>query len=374
MQFAKIIGQEKIKQRLIKSVTENRVSHAQLFSGPSGTGKLALTIAYAQYLSCTNRTEKDSCGECLSCKKYEKLIHPDLHFVFPVATSKNNTKPISDNHIHEWRDTVNDSPYITINQWINKISTDNKQGLINVHESSEILKKLHLKTFESEYKIMIIWQSDKMNATAANKLLKLIEEPPPNTIFLLTTENQQQLLKTILSRTQIIAIPGIDNKSLTNRLISEFGISEEDSKNFVHLSSGSYITARNYILENEQNLDNFNYFAQLMRLAYKKDVIELQKWVDEIAKLGRVKQKSLLEYSLQLIRENFMYNSQPKEISFLTGEELKFSAKFSPFIKEENITSLYQEFNNAHYHIDRNGYSKLIFFDLSLKLIKLLRV
>ena len=373
MKFKEIIGQQEIINRLTKSVDENRVSHALLFSGPAGTGKLAISIAFAQYLSCTDRQANDSCGNCPSCKKYEKLIHPDLHFVFPVVSVPKFEAPVSDNFISDWRELILQSPYITLNQWLSAIDAENKQGIINKNESVQILRKLNLKSFESEFKIMIIWQADKMNATAANKLLKLIEEPPEKTIFILITDSQDQILQTILSRTQIIGFKGIDNNSLSEKIRIEFGLSENEAEHIVKLSSGSYPDARNLINENEQNIENFKYFTQLMRLAYKKDVIELQNLVDQISSIGREKQKLFLKYSLHLIRENFIYGKFPDDISFLYGEELDFSKKFSSFIKSENISELYEEFNNAVYHIERNGYPKLIFFDLGIKLVSLLR-
>ncbi len=374
MQFNKIIGQESSKQRLIKSVQENRVSHAQLFTGSTGIGKLALAIAYAQYISCTNKQPDDSCGTCLSCKKYEKLIHPDLHFVFPVISQPKFDKPVSDNFIAQWRDLLLKSPYLTIQQWLDYIGSENKQGLISKNESTEILRKLNLKSFESEYKIMIIWQPDKMNQIAANKLLKLIEEPPEKTLFLLVCENQEQLLKTIVSRTQIIAIPQIAPDPLCQHLISNFEIPDGEAQHIVNLSHGSFIEAKNHILLSEELKSNFEKFTLWMRLCYKKDVIEINNWVDEISQIGREKQKSFLDYSLRLTRESFMLNQKQNELSFLAKEENEFAGKFSPFINGQNTSKIYEALNHAHYHIERNGYAKLIFMDLSLNMIKLLKI
>ena len=372
MQFNKIIGQEKVKRRFIQSVANNRVSHAQLITGTKGIGKLALAIAYGQYLSCTNRNENDSCGECLSCKKYEKLVHPDLHFVFPVITSPKFSTAISDNFIAEWRLMINNSPYITLNQWLDNIGAENKQGLISKHESSEIIRKLNLKSFEAEYKIVIIWMPEKMNLTAANKLLKMIEEPPPKTVFLLVSENENQLLKTIVSRTQIILVPRIDSMSLKSAILSQHELSENEAKNIVRLSEGSIIKAAEIINSTEESKANFEKFTDFMRLLYRKDIIELNSWVDEIAKIGREKQKSFLKYTMLLIRNNFMLNQQAEDLAFISNDELNFSKKFFPFIKPENINEINDELNLAYYHIERNGYAKLIFFDLGLKLVTLL--
>ena len=369
MQFKDIIGQESIKKRLIQSVVENRVSHAQLMIGPNGVGKLALAIAFGQYLSCTNRNDNDSCGVCPSCKKYEKLIHPDLHFVFPVISSPKFSQAVSDNYISEWRELINKNPYISLNGWLEYIGSENKQGLISTHESGQIIKKLNLKSFESEYKIMIIWMPEKMNQTASNKLLKMIEEPPPKTIFLLVSENKNQLLKTIVSRTQIIAVPRIDSESLQNALISKHDLNNEESSNIVRLSEGSYLRAIEIISHNESSKENFERFTSFMRLSYQKDVIELNKWVDDIAGIGREKQKSFLKYSMRFIRDNFMLNRKEDNLAFTSNEETEFSKKFSPFIKPENIFQINEELNTAYYHIVRNGYAKIIFFDLGLKLI-----
>ena len=374
MQFQKIVGQEKVKQRLIKSVNENRISHAQFLTGPSGVGKLALAIAYAQFVNCTNRQPNDSCGSCPSCKKYGKLIHPDLHFVFPVVSSPKFDKPVSDNYIAQWRELLLSSPYFNLQQWLDFIGSENKQGLISKNESVEVLRKLNLKTFEAEYKIMIIWQPDKMNAVAANKLLKLIEEPPDKTLFLLVGEDQEKLLKTILSRTQIIPVPRIDQPSMHHYLVTEYEIREEDAASFVNLSQGSLIEARNHIQSSEDSLFNFEQFTQLMRLCYKKDVIEINTWVDEMARIGREKQKSLFTYALRLIRESFMLNQQQNSLAYLAQKEKDFATKFSPFINERNTGKIYEHLNLAHYHIERNGYAKLIFMDLSLQIIQLLKL
>ena len=373
MQFKDIIGQEAIKKRLIQSVAENRVSHAQLISGPNGVGKLSLAIAFGQYLSCTNRNDTDSCGECPSCKKYEKLIHPDLHFVFPVISSPKFSQAISDNYINEWRELINKSPYISLNNWLEHIGSENKQGLISTHESGQIIRKLNLKSFESEFKVMIIWLPEKMNQTAANKLLKMIEEPPPKTIFLLVSENKNQLLKTIVSRTQIIAVPRIEADSLKEALIKKYALDDTESNNIVRLAEGSYLRANEIISQNESSKENFERFTSFMRLLYKKDVIELNKWVDEIAATGREKQKTFLKYSMRLIRDNFMLNQKENDLAFVSGEESEFSIKFSPFIKAENIIEINEELNKAYFHIERNGYAKIVFFDLGLKIIVLLK-
>jgi DNA polymerase-3 subunit delta' len=374
MQFKEVIGHNKIKEKLIHTIKGNRVSHAQLFLGSEGSGNLALAIAYAQYVSCENKQENDSCGACPSCIKFQKLVHPDLHFVYPVSTSKTVKKdPVSDDYIAQWRETIIENPYINNNKWYEIIDVENKQGIISKNESYEIIKKLNLKTFESEYKIMIIWLPEKMNASAANKLLKLIEEPPAKTLFLMVSENSEQMLPTILSRTQLIKIPKIDNESMRNALCDRFGLSPDKASDIVHLANGNYFDAQNLISSTEEDNDNFDQFTQFMRLSYQRKVIAIINWVDEISRIGREKQKSFLAYSLRLVRENFMLNINNKELVYLTKKELEFSEKFSQFINQENVYHIYEELNRAHSDIEMNAYNKIVFLDLALKIIKLIK-
>ncbi|MFO7827518.1 MAG: DNA polymerase III subunit delta [Bacteroidales bacterium] len=374
MQFREVIGHQDIKARLIRTIKENRISHAQLFLGNEGSGNLALAIAYAQYIACLNKQEDDSCGVCPSCQKFKKLIHPDLHFVYPVATSKTVKKdPVSDDYISQWRNIIIENPYINQNKWYGIIDIENKQGIINKNESYEILRKLNLKTFESEYKFMIIWLPEKMNMYAANKLLKFIEEPPDKTLFLMVSENSEQILPTILSRTQLIKIPKIDSDSLYTAICDRFGVNPEKAHDIVHLSNGNFFEALNLIQAEDDDHENFERFTSLMRLAYQRKLVEIIDWVDEIARIGREKQKSFLSYALRLLRENFMLNINRKEIVYLTKKELDFSKNFSQFINQENVGPLYEVFNRAHADIEMNAYNKIVFLDSALKIIKLIK-
>lgn len=374
MQFKEVVGHKKIKEKLIHTIKENRVSHAQLFLGAEGSGNLALAIAYAQYLSCEDKQSDDSCGVCRSCTKFQKLVHPDLHFVYPVSTSKTVKKdPISDDYIAQWREAIIENPYINQSKWYEIIDVENKQGIISKNESYEILKKLNLKTFESEYKIMIIWLAEKMNAFAANKLLKLIEEPPEKTLFLLVVENTEQILQTILSRTQLFKIPKVDNESMQKALCDNEGLTIEKANDIAHLANGNYFNALNLINSAEEDSYNFDNFAQIMRLSFQRKVIELIEWVDEISRIGREKQKSFLVYAIRLTRENFMLNIKNKELVYLTKKELEFSEKFSQFIDQDNVYQIYDALNRAHSDIEMNAYNKIVFLDLALKIIKLIK-
>ncbi|MFW5850771.1 MAG: ATP-binding protein [Bacteroidota bacterium] len=374
MLFREIIGQDEIKKELIATVTNNRISHAQLFNGPEGSGMLAMALAYAQYINCTNKQENDSCGTCPSCVKFNKLQHPDLHFVFPVATNdKVKSKPVSDNFINEWREIMVQQPYLTLSAWLEYIGVDNKQGSIQNEESSQILKKLQLKTYEAEYKIMIIWMAEKMNETCANKLLKIFEEPPEKTLFILLSENTDNMLQTILSRTQIRTIPKIDSASMQEKLAADFNLEGDDLRTVVHNANGNYYKAFQLISHDNSHKDFFNYFTQIMRFTYGKNLVETTKLIEILSKLGREKQKLFIEYSLKLIRENFILNQKQEKIVYLYKQEKDFSDKFHHYINERNIAQITKEFNEAHFHIERNGNPKIIFFDLSIKLMILLR-
>jgi DNA polymerase-3 subunit delta' len=373
MFFKEIIGQEAIKQRLIQSVREERVSHAQLFAGPEGTGKLALAIAYAQYVACTNRQTGDSCGECASCKKYRKLIHPDLHFVFPVVKTPKFKEPVSDNFLEEWRAMIAQSPYFNLDQWFDLIGVENSQGLIYAHQSEEIIRKLNLKSYESEYKVMIIWLPEKMHVACANKLLKMIEEPPVKTLFVLITENEEDIISTIRSRCQLITVPPIDSDSMTKALEQLPEAEGFDLRNIVHLSKGNFGKAVELLQPDEQTLFNLERFKELMRFSYGRKYSDLFKWVDQVAGIGREKQKSLLSYLLNSLRENFIYNLKNRELTFMSDQEEEFSKRFSPFINERNIQELTEVFELAFAHIGMNGNPRIIFTDVTFKIVKLIR-
>ncbi|MDA3779754.1 MAG: DNA polymerase III subunit delta [Bacteroidales bacterium] len=369
MLFRDIIGQENIKQKLIHTVKVNRISHAQLFLGSEGSGNLALAIAYAQYISCENKQENDSCGECPSCKKYNKLIHPDLHFVYPFSKTKTNINEIPG----LWRNAVIENSYLNLFNWYEYLGVENKQGIISKDDSNEVIKILNLKTFESEYKIMIIWMAEKMNLSAANKLLKIIEEPPQKTLFLLISESTEKILPTILSRTQLIKIPKIDNNSIFSYISEKYKITNQEAKDITNLSNGNYLEALNIINKTDADAENFDLFIQLMRFSYQNKVLELLNLVDKLAILGREKQKNFLLYSLRLIRENFMLNINNKEITLLSAKEAEFSNKFSAFINTENVSQIANELNSAIIDIEMNGNNKVILCDFVLKLVKLIK-
>ncbi len=376
MQFKDVIGQDAIKNRFIQSVKDNRISHAQLFFGPEGCGKMALALAYAQWVSCVDRTETDSCGVCRSCHKYQKLIHPDLHFVFPVVRTDKFQQPISDNFLPQWRQMLIENPYIRLNSWLDIIGAENLQGNIYTHESAEILKKLSLKTFEAEYKTMIIWLPERMQDTAANKLLKILEEPPPKTLFILVTENYEQIITTILSRTQLLKIPKIDGESIRRTIQQKFELPEEEITNAVNIANGNYCKALDYIQSSNETQQYLDIFIKWVRMCFMFQALELVEWADSMAKQGRERNKRFLLYGLRIIHECLVlntYKSTSNSMLTLTTNELEFTQKFSGFITENNIFHITNEFEKAHLHIERNVAPKFVFLDLSFKLTRLLK-
>jgi len=384
MLFSQIIGQQSAKAQFIRTVNEQRIPHAQLLRGPEGVGKLALAIAYAQYICCENKQPTDSCGVCPSCVKYQKLAHPDLHFVFPVIKPTGKSSVVCDDFLADFRLMVRENIYFGVNEWFAKISGDAKQGMIYANESEEIFRKLNMKSYESEYKVMIIWLPEKMNVTCANKLLKLLEEPPEKTLFLMVSNFPDQIITTILSRTQHIIIPRLENDEIAQALLKNENLEIEaaDANYAAQISKGSYLAALAALNEGDENKQNFERFVMIMRLAWqvgnKKDhasLKTLRKWADDMAAstLGRERQKNFLSYAQKQTRENFILNLHQAELNSQTNFEANFSQRFSPFINERNVEDLMAEFALAERHIEQNVNAKMVFFDLTLKIIMLLK-
>lgn len=372
MLFKNITGQEPVKKRLIRSVKENRVSHAQLFLGPQGSGKLALAIAYAQYLSCENKQEDDSCGVCRSCIKYEKIAHPDLHFLYPFSANKE--KPVSTSHIANWRELLlENNCYISLPDWYEAIGMEQKQGMINKDDCNAVIKTLSLKSYESEYKVMVIWMIEKLFHAAAPKLLKILEEPPDKTLFLLICENHEQVLSTIISRAQIIKIPRIQDKDMMHALVHNLELTPKRANEIIRVAEGNYIEARNLSADQPDDI-NFNLLREWMRLCFREAITDLIPWIEKLAKTGREKQKNFLLNSVRIFRESMLVTAGEKVLIKAEGEELDFATRFSPYINSKNTFAIIQEFNDAVFHIERNANPKILFLDLSLKMIELLKI
>lgn len=370
MLFHAITGQQSTKDRLIRSVKENRVSHAQLFLGPEGCGSLPLALAYATFLLCSNKQENDACGTCPSCQKVAKLEHPDLHFSFPIVKERKVEK--SDDVITEFRKAVIGQPYLNLKHWYSSLEAEAKSGIIPDAEAGNIIHKLNYKSYEGEYKILIMWMAELMNTTAANHLLKIIEEPPDNTVFILIAENQENILPTILSRTQIIKIPAIDDVDVKAALLQNYGASEELAENITLLSEGNMWSAISMALQLDDSGYNLQTFRKWMLLCHKKNISGLMDWADEMAKMNREQQRGFLQYGLHIFRQCIIGPYTDNELQRVSEEERDFVGKFSAFVHGYNIIDLHEEFNRSHYYIERNANPKLVFLNLSFKVTSLM--
>ncbi|MEI6275556.1 MAG: DNA polymerase III subunit delta [Prolixibacteraceae bacterium] len=374
MQFKDVIGQTQTKELLIQLAQEHRVPHALMLIGPPGNGKLSLSLAFAQYLNCKSKTDIDSCGVCSSCLKFRKLIHPDLHFTFPVVKTQSVSKPTSSDYMAKWREYFLANPYPVYERWNQVIAEENKQGMIYVDEASEIIQKLNKKSYEADYKVSLIWLPETMHPTCANKILKILEEPPANTIFILVTEEEQRLLSTIRSRCQTIRLPKIEEQDLAEALARHPALGENDPVVMARIANGNLILAEELLLEDEGRKYNHRQYTALMRAGYKRDLSELLSWSDELSGIGRVRQLSFLRYCSQFTRENFMSNFREPALVTMDDNEEKFAAKFAPFIQEKNVMLLFSEFEKSLRDIASNGNAKAVFTDMAIKISKLIRL
>lgn len=372
MRFEDVIGHKDIKHRLVASLQTGRISHAQLFAGETGYGSLALALAFAQYVFCTGNKTDDSCEECPSCRKMQKYIHPDLHFVFPVV--RKTKSPVSDEYLSEWRHLLTRNVYFNLEEWYSEMGVeDNAQAAIYTEESGNILRKLNLKSFESDYKIMVMWLPEKMNPECSNKLLKIIEEPFDKTLFLMVAEHPEQIINTIQSRLQRINIPPLEKEQIKQNLITGQGIDEQKADEYAHVSSGSWHKALRLLNETEEQIYNQEKFASLMRLCWERKMLPVNEWVNEITTIGRERQKNFLMHAIHMIRENFVRNFGLDKLNYMTGREKDFSIRFSPYVHEGNVLSLCEEFEKAYSDISRNGNAKIIFTDLCIKVMQNIR-
>ena len=368
MQFSDITGQKEIKDHLIQTVLENRVSHAQLFLGPEGSGSLLLALAYAQFISCQNRQANDSCGECSSCRKYRKLIHPDLHFSYPFFRGGENEDSMPDQP--EWRNLVLGNPYFNLDDWRLRLDAQNKQANINKAECMNILNRLTLKPFESEYKTMIVWLPEHLG-NEGNRLLKTLEEPADKTLIILVAQNQDQILNTIISRTQLVKIPRLKDEDISKFLVEKKGISEPKAASIAYLSEGN-LTAALSFLHGEEN-DHLKMFQEWLQLSYRDNGNKIVDFTEKAAKLGRENQKNFLRYGINLIRESVLILSAAENLVHLPQAELEFITNFSKVINLAKAEAIVAELEKAHYHIERNANPKILFLDVSLQFIKILK-
>ncbi|MBD1424152.1 DNA polymerase III subunit [Sphingobacterium arenae] len=365
MQFKDIIGQHTIKRHLVQTVRENRVSHAQLFLGPEGSGSLALAVAYAQYINCENPSENDSCGTCSSCRKYQKLIHPDLHFSYPFFAS--GEKDVATVYMDAWRTAFLGNPYMGLDYWRHQLEAGNKQANINIAEAHDIIKKLSLKAFESEYKVLVLWLPEYLQ-TQGNALLKLIEEPPEKTLFLLVSENQDGILNTIISRTQLVKIPKLSSDDTKQYLITDKAISEDRANEIAFIADGNLQTAVNLLEE-----DTHPYFDLLiswLRFVVTDSGLNIIRFCEEdFPRLGRENQKNYLLYTINVFRQVLLMQTRLSQLVLLNGKELDFVQKFSENFKKEQLELAVGLLEKTHYKVERNANPKILFLDLSLQLV-----
>ncbi|MBT8184997.1 MAG: DNA polymerase III subunit [Eudoraea sp.] len=378
MLYSEILGLSHIKKHLAYSAEAGRIPHAQLFIGPEGCGTLPMAIAYAQFILCGNKDAENRGGEQACNLKCNSLTHPDLHFAFPVANSqKIKSHAVSNHFLEEWRQFVKEQPYGNLFDWYRQIGIEKKQGQIGVDEALDVVKKLALKPYEGGYKIMIIWMAEKMNTPASNKLLKLIEEPPDKTVLILIAEEEEQLLQTIRSRCQVIHFPPLAEEAISEALI-EKGLLRDEALRLAHEANGNFNKAMDLMNKDSEELIFEKWFVQWMRSAFKAKgnkaaIHELILWSEEVAKTGRETQKNFLKYGLAVMRQAMLINYKAVDLAYMKIHIDGFQLdNFAPFVHENNIEDIVSEIEDAIYHVERNGNSKLIFTDLSIRLTRLL--
>ena len=377
MLFSQVIGQTAVKQKLISSCREGRVSHALLFFGPKGAGVWPLANAFAQFLTCENPGIDDSCGVCLGCKKNAKMVHPDVHYVYPVMTSKKFKQPKSTDYVIQWRQTALDNPYLEYNDWVDVIAeSETKQATIMVEEASDIIHKINLKAFEAPYKVVVMWLPERMGPPVANKLLKSIEEPPDNTVFILASEQRDALLQTILSRTQMIKVGRLSDDEIVEVLIQKHQLTKEKASEIARYSDGNYRIALELATQEQGEGSHEQDFINWMRLCFNtnKTMSGLLNWIEGIASSSRDQQKHFLFSTIQVVRECLMMNVSGGKMVKLDPQQQETLALFKPFINKKNVDFFISELNKAHFHVERNANPKILFLDLSLKISKILQI
>ena len=377
MRFADVIGQQALKEHLARSVDSGRISHAQLFTGISGAGTLPLAVAYAQYIHCRNRQGGDSCGVCPSCKQIEALSHPDLHFIFPVNKQGKKSGEVVISTAREfvelWREMWDKSGgYFSPRDWFDAMNLGKTlKGVISAKESEEIIRRLGFKSFESEYKIMIIWLPETMNEEAANRILKILEEPMGKTLFILVSERSDLLLSTITSRTQEVAVPRLSVADLLP-IAQQSQTDATKAQNIARLAAGDLLELRRLLGEADDTIarENFEAFCGLMRLSYNDKHLELMNWADEVAQLSRERQRGMLSDFSRLLREAFMLHAGLERVSYLWGEEADFCRKFAPFIGSQNIEPIIEQIESVVRQINQNGNPRIVFTHFALAVSK----
>ncbi|MDE6857735.1 MAG: DNA polymerase III subunit delta [Alistipes sp.] len=377
MRFADIVGQDELKRHLVRSVDSGRVSHAQLFAGIAGAGSLPLAVAYAQYLNCTDRRDGDSCGECPNCRQTAALAHPDLHLVFPVNKQgkKSGETVRSDEFLPLFRRTFGETGgYFSASEWYDRLDLGKTlKGMISAREADEIIRKLSFKSYEAEYKIMLVWLPETMNEEAANKILKILEEPWEKTLFLLVSERPDFLLSTIVSRTQEVSVPRLSPEVLEAEAL-RMGCDVAQAHSAARLACGDLTALRRLVKgeEDGRRSENFELFCGLMRLSYNDKHLELVAWADDVARLSREQQREFLRDAARLLRESYVIHAGLGEISYLWGEERQFCTKFAPFIGNANVEPILDQIETAAAQIAQNGNPTIVFTHFALAVSKMI--
>ena len=379
MRFSEVIGQQAVKERLRASVRENRVAHTQLFLGHEGSGSLPLAIAFAQYLNCTHKQDGDSCGTCPSCVKYQKFAHPDLHFIFPTATNnKVKRHPQSELFQEEWLNFMRKNRgYATQSSWYESLGIGNSQGTIYARDANEIVRLIGFKAYEALFKVVVIFQAERLNISASNKLLKSFEEPPDNTLIILVADRYELILPTVRSRAQLVKVPKLQDAEIEDALLEQFSekLTGEKARELASLSQGNWNLALELIDQTDENEYNFVKFRDWMRLCFRgNDYLTLHLLIQELSRLGREKQKHFLKYGLQVIHNSLLINGKQETLVVESTNEKEYLQKFAPFVNTANQKQMYTLLNEAVYHVERNAHPGILFADLSFKLTELMQL
>jgi len=371
MRFTEIPGMIEEKDALIQSVERNHLSHALMFSGPEGNASFSLAMAFSAYINCEQLVGHDSCGKCSSCIKIDKLVHPDVQYVFPVAATGGikGKDVVSASYMKEWREFALNNPYGTLSDWNRFFGAENKQSIISKEESRQIIKSLSLKAYEGNYKILIVWQPEWMHPASANALLKIIEEPPPKTVFIFITYDEEKILPTIQSRVQVIKIRGFTDQEISSVLEEKYGLPPEKAFQLAHLADGNLKEAEKHIDNVEE--DNHVLFRDWMRACFKKDLVALIEWSENFQKMSKIAQKSLLRYGLNIFRETLVYAYADEKLNRLEGKDIDFVSNFSSVVGGDKIEEITALFNKSYYHLERNANPRILMMDISISMSKM---
>lgn len=372
MKFGDIVGHKEGIAKLVSMADMKRIPHALLLHGPSGIGKMALARAFIQYINCSNPSGGDSCGQCPNCLQTAKLNNPDIHFIYPIIKRSSPSRTISSDYADEWREFISESPFMPVEGWLAKLEAGNSSPIIYKDESEEILRLSSLSSYGRGYKIFVIWQPEKMNEAAANKLLKVIEEPFGDTLFILVSNNPTELMPTIRSRLQDVAFKSLPEKDIIDFFISR-GKTPEEARSLSKIAAGN-INKASELVSSEGEFSRFNSdFINVMRACYARKMVDLKNYADTFAGYGREKSLRLLDYFARMTRESFISNLKCEALEAMTVDEKKFVERFGPFINAANVEEICHEINRARNDISRNANQKIVWFDLFIELTRLIR-